>query len=495
MHSRFFVGVGIVALLAGGLALVPGEGSPAPREFTLVYNVNASGYVDVCGCKHKELRQGSLTRRAAFLRQIRATGRKVLLLDGGSSLFPIEDRVKDADMPEAVRQARLLVEAYNRMGYDALAVGSFDLAAGIESLRDLAKRARFPFLSANLVEKASGKPYFRPSTVVEVGGVRVGIIGLTQETMGSYYLERVASGAEVTDPVAAARTCLEDLRGKVDLVVALSHLQEETNEKLAKELPEIEIIVDPCIQLRNHHTWIDEKEWVSSLGDTLRLRSDGQGARMGVLDIELAAPRAKLLSRARLDELRELAAADKLTVALEKERDSFAGKSLFEFWRISLELHFGTDPEVESMVAAWKAKGDPAGVPPLVDPLPGRKDFLAVEGCKDCHTKQHDFWLKTRHAEAMATLVESGDEMAFDCLGCHTLGYGAAYLSPADAGSFANVQCESCHGTKPDHVGDPENHRFGRVKNDACVKCHNPEVLGKPFDVSRTRSQVACPGD
>ena len=45
------------------------------RKFTLVFNVNNGGYIDVCGCKHKEVRQGSLTRRASFLRQFRATGR------------------------------------------------------------------------------------------------------------------------------------------------------------------------------------------------------------------------------------------------------------------------------------------------------------------------------------------------------------------------------------------------------------------------------------
>ena len=38
----------------------------SPRSLTLVYNVNNAGYIDVCGCKHKEGRQGSITRRASF---------------------------------------------------------------------------------------------------------------------------------------------------------------------------------------------------------------------------------------------------------------------------------------------------------------------------------------------------------------------------------------------------------------------------------------------
>src|SRR6059036_1237003 len=65
-------------------------GSAKEKKFTLVYNVNNAGYIDVCGCKHKEVRQGSLTRRASFLKQLRATGRDLLLVDGGSSLFALE---------------------------------------------------------------------------------------------------------------------------------------------------------------------------------------------------------------------------------------------------------------------------------------------------------------------------------------------------------------------------------------------------------------------
>src|SRR2546428_11739219 len=112
------------------------KGAVAPTKiFTLVYPVNSAGYVDVCECKHKEVRQGSLTRRASFLKQLRATGRDLLLVDGGSSLFALEDRVKESELTEALRKAELIIEAYNRMGYRAMAVGSFDIAGGVEKLQ------------------------------------------------------------------------------------------------------------------------------------------------------------------------------------------------------------------------------------------------------------------------------------------------------------------------------------------------------------------------
>ncbi len=483
------------ALLGSALLWSAAAPEPPPKKFTLVYNVNNGGYVDVCGCTHKQVRQGSLTRRASFLKQLRATGRQLILLDGGSALFPIEDRVRDEEIPEKMRQAELIVEAYNRMGYQALAVGPFDIAAGVDNLKKLQEKARFPFLSANLVDRNTEAPIFRPHTVLEAGGVRVGVIGLTQASMGTYFLTKVAPGARVVDPVRAAKASLEALRGQVDVVIALAHVSEEETRAILSALPEIEIVVDPTIQMKSHRSWIREEEWLSFLGESLLLRTDGQGARLGVLDVEVASPRAKLASADRLAELEELEAKGSLPPELAAEKAKIRGKNLFRFWRISLEPHHGNDPEIDRLVAAWKSGSDPAKVPRETDPLPRRGDFLTVEVCKTCHPKQYENWERTKHAQALATLAQGGNEAAFDCIGCHSLGYGKAYLDPAEASAFPHVQCESCHGTNPDHPKEPEKRRFPPVSQATCIDCHNKEVLGqeREFFPAREMPKVRCP--
>jgi hypothetical protein len=392
-----------------------------------------------------------------------------------------------------MRRAELLVEAYNRMGYGALGVGSFDLAAGIDNLKKLEARARFPFLSANLVDGSTGKLYFKPHVIAEVAGAKIGVIGLTLNTMSRTYLDKVAPNAQLLDPVEAARKSLDAMRGQVDAVIALSHLREETSSELATKLPELEIIIDPYIQYGNHHTWIKEEEWVGYRDSTLFLRGDGQGSRLGVLDIRILEPRAKLFSEDRLAELEELASGGTLTEEQKAEKATFAGKNLFRFLRISLEPHHGTDPDFEQLYQKWLQKVDPSTVPVLADPLPGKGNFLTVEGCKSCHEPQYDRWLKTRHAEAFATLVQSGDDAQYDCVGCHSVGYGAAFLQMADIGAYANVQCESCHGTSPEHAKEPEKHRFGPVARETCMTCHNKEVLDKDFDFFTQKKLVQCP--
>ena len=50
------------------------------------------------------------------------------------------------------------------------------------ALKAAAARAKFPFLAANLIDEATGRPVewpnVRPSTIVDTAGVRVGIVGL-----------------------------------------------------------------------------------------------------------------------------------------------------------------------------------------------------------------------------------------------------------------------------------------------------------------------------
>ena len=296
MSPRFVFGlVTMLAFAAIAGAIAVAVEVPGSKEFTLVYNVNNAGYVDVCGCKHKQVRQGSLTRRASFLKQLHSTGREICLVDGGSSLFPIKDSVKDTERDEAIRKAGLIVESYNRMGYQAMAVGPFDLAAGMDALRDLEKKAKFPLLSANLVDKTNGELYFKPYVILEPGGVRVGVLGLTLGTLNARRFEKLAPNLKVLDPMETAKKYMQELRGKVDLVVALAHLREESNFKLAEELADLEILVDPYIQYGNHHTWIKEHEWLTFRDSTVFLRSDGQGARLGVVDITVQKPRETIV--------------------------------------------------------------------------------------------------------------------------------------------------------------------------------------------------------
>ena len=61
-------------------------------------------------------------------------------------------------------KAYLLIESSNLMGYDALGIGDDDLSLGKEFLLEISKKAKFPFLSSNLMDEKSKKLLFLPSS-------------------------------------------------------------------------------------------------------------------------------------------------------------------------------------------------------------------------------------------------------------------------------------------------------------------------------------------
>lgn len=157
----------------------------------------------------------------------------MLVLDAGDSLLgqPVSLQSKGA----------AIVEVMNAMGYDAMAVGRLDLSKGVEAIMERAGEARFAIVSCNLVRKGTREPILSPSTVIERGGVRYGILGVTEpEALQS---PGVADVADVLDPIEAVREALPDLQARSDVVIVLSHLGLDLDSALAEAVPGIDVII------------------------------------------------------------------------------------------------------------------------------------------------------------------------------------------------------------------------------------------------------------
>jgi len=114
--------------------------------------------------------------------------------------------------------------------------------------------------------------------------------------------------------------------------------------------------------------------------------------------------------------------------------------------------------------------------------------FIGSSKCKMCHKGEKngnifETWEASKHANAMAVLVEKGEDKNPACLGCHTTGYeaggyGAEAMAEVDLG---NVGCESCHGAGSEYksmkvMKDREAALAAGllIPNEAtCTKCHN----------------------
>jgi len=166
-----------------------------------------------------------LAKVATLVRQARAenpTG--TLLLDSGDAIqgSPLEYLHNTRNNTPADPMMR----AMSALGYDAMAVGNHEYNFGLRVLEKAKGEATFPWLSANTYLAGTNDNYHRPYLIKELGGVRVGVLGLT--TAGIPFWENAQNypGLEFREPLTEARKWVSVLRGteRADVVVVAMHM-------------------------------------------------------------------------------------------------------------------------------------------------------------------------------------------------------------------------------------------------------------------------------
>ena len=136
-------------------------------------------------------------------------------------------------------------EVMNAMGYRATAVGNHDFDFGRDVLKQRRAASKFPFLAANVTTK-DGKPvdFADPYTVVEVSGLKLGIVGLsTRDTPNVTKVDNV-SDLVFGNYQAALRKYVPEARNKgASVVVVLAHVCLGNLSTLARQVKDLEIPV------------------------------------------------------------------------------------------------------------------------------------------------------------------------------------------------------------------------------------------------------------
>ena len=218
-----------------------------------------------------------LAEMSAAVRAGKAKNPDTLWLDAGDTLH---------GMPSInVSRGMNAVELLNESCMDAFTPGNHDFNYGSDQLEKLAKKMKPTVLSANVVRKGTGKRVFKDYKIYKFSdGLRVGVFGLT--TPEAAYKTSPANVATIQflNPVDTAREMVRELRPKCDVIVALMHMgldasSEYTSERIAKEAPGIDLIVDG-----HSHTTLPEGLMV---GDTMIVQTGWHEYKLGRVTITL----------------------------------------------------------------------------------------------------------------------------------------------------------------------------------------------------------------
>jgi len=178
--------------------------------------------------------QGGVERRASLIKQVRKEVEHLLVVDSGDLLM--------GTVISSVYQGEADIAAMNLMGYDAVAIGNRDFDFGTRHLKGLHKAATFPFLCSNVRPQ---EPDTCTRYVIKtLGTLRIGLIGLIgRRSYPDTFNHAVVREVEFHDPIAAAKEAAEELRDRVDLLVAITHQDTEEDLALAKGVPALDVII------------------------------------------------------------------------------------------------------------------------------------------------------------------------------------------------------------------------------------------------------------
>ncbi|MCM2563889.1 5'-nucleotidase C-terminal domain-containing protein [Lutimaribacter sp. EGI FJ00015] len=179
---------------------------------------------------------GGTARLATAIAAARARANNTVLFDGGDQF--------QGTLFYTYYKGRMAAEFMNKLGYDAMTVGNHEFDDGPEVLRGFMDAVDFPVLMSNA--DVSDEPklagVLQKSTVIERGGARLGLIGLTPEDTD----ELASSGPNIafTDPVAAVQAEVDSLSAQgVDKIIVLSHSGYGVDQRVAAETTGVDVIV------------------------------------------------------------------------------------------------------------------------------------------------------------------------------------------------------------------------------------------------------------
>jgi sulfur-oxidizing protein SoxB len=249
------------------------------KKLTIVQMNDSHAYFDL----HQEMfRQGGqavyrpaggYARMATLIKQMRdASPGRILLCDCGDTLH--------GTYPALKTHGQAMIPVLNALAFDAM-TAHWEFAYGPATFKQHAAELSYPVVAINVYDKATKEHLFPPFSVKEIGGLRIGLVGIASnivdKTMPPSYSEGLyfTLGREELPPlIDILRT-----REKVDLIVLISHLGFPQDMKLLSEVQGIDV----CLSGHTHNRLAKPV----LQGKTLVIQSGCHGSFLGRLDLEL----------------------------------------------------------------------------------------------------------------------------------------------------------------------------------------------------------------
>ena len=205
----------IASLLIAGYA-----GYACAQDVTVIYTNDLHAHVEPYKLPYiaegkREI--GGFANISTLVKQEKAKNKATFYFDAGDYFT--------GPYISSLTKGKAIIDIMNTMSVDAASVGNHEFDHGWDNTLLQFSQATFPILLGNVFFKNSTLPFWnKPYTIVEKDSVKIGVIGLHgvfafDDTVSSAMRQRI----EARDEVKYLQRYLDELRGKVDITVALMH--------------------------------------------------------------------------------------------------------------------------------------------------------------------------------------------------------------------------------------------------------------------------------
>lgn len=213
----------MMAIMASLCGLAQAGAQPATVQLQIVETSDVHGCFFPYDFITRKDKPGSLARVSSYVKRLRRQSPNVILLDNGDILQgqPICYYSNYID----TLHSNIAADVCNYLQYDAQTIGNHDVETGHACYDKWRKDARYDQLCANIIDTRTGKPYYKPYSVVERSGVRVAVLGMITPAIPNWLTEDLWSGLRFDDMVATARQWIPYIKAneRPDVIVGLFH--------------------------------------------------------------------------------------------------------------------------------------------------------------------------------------------------------------------------------------------------------------------------------
>ncbi len=167
---------------------------------------------------------------------MKADGISPIILDGGDLLFTTSN-IRDNNRPAELLTARKMVSGFEKIGSDAINVGSYELAAGFDVFQSILDTCSLPFISANLKHAGSNEYVLERYKIFERNGLKLGVTGVTDKLPSHVKTLKI-------DPfLETGITMIAELKDQVHFTVIMVNAKQDKYKQATEAFADADYII------------------------------------------------------------------------------------------------------------------------------------------------------------------------------------------------------------------------------------------------------------